>query len=120
MVNREIKFRIWNGARFIGPTSPKELLLGCPNGDEYGFIDDLIFQQFTGLKDKNNKDIYEGDWVEYEYEMHEGDMEDSLSEVKFMDGIFYFGDFATNDLNFRRTSLKIIGNIFENPELLKV
>ncbi len=71
-----------------------------------------VFQQFTGLKDKNGKDIYEGDIVEY-----------SLDGNLFQDKVV-FENFGWNLINiegeessFPLTSglkYRIIGNIFEN------
>ena len=89
-----------------------------------GFVKEcpFIIQQYTGLKDKNGKEIYEVDIVKFRYEAYEHDVRECIGEVYFEDGIFFFDrkqSFAMNDSNFFESSLEVIGNIFENPELLK-
>jgi len=77
--------------------------------------------QWTGLKDKNEKDIYEGDIVKFLWKDSENSYEECVGQVFFKNGIFYFDNdymFAANDCNFMQNSLEIVGNIFENPELL--
>jgi uncharacterized phage protein (TIGR01671 family) len=85
---------------------------------------ELTVQQYIGIDDINDKPIYEGDIVRYRHWERSNDtkIETSVGEVFFEDGIFYFGRgvwFAANDSNFSETTLEVIGNIFENPELLK-
>ena len=76
----------------------------CENQDNY------IIQQFTGLLDKNGKEIYEGDIVQWNLEIGavEYSMEDFAYIVKYVDTFIYLNDFE----------LEVIGNIFENPSLL--
>lgn len=65
--------------------------------------------QYTGLKDKNNKKIYEGDILEHN--------SGNVQELKYviLEGSGYSG---FQHLNVK-SQIKIIGNIYENPELLK-
>lgn len=69
--------------------------------------------QFTGLLDKNGKEIYEGDIVRCR--LFNGDNHTFNYEVRFEDGAFKaHGYKLTNN-----DQIEIIGNIYENPELLK-
>lgn len=76
-----------------------------------------ILMQYTGLKDCNNKEIYEGDIVK--------DALDELKVVYFIDGVFVMTDFEKQNTWNCDSDLvainhcEIVGNIYENKELLK-
>jgi uncharacterized phage protein (TIGR01671 family) len=68
--------------------------------------------QYTGLKDKDDREIYEGDIVKF-YSLIEDDF--VIGEVSYHFGIFRMGDYMLVN-HFR--SCKVIGNVYENKDLL--
>ncbi|ENQ9060545.1 hypothetical protein ARF73_002400 [Listeria monocytogenes] len=91
---------------------------GCGNAkctlcvDWYSF-DDVVLMQYTGLKDKNGKKIFEGDigWDEHN---------ECYGVVKFEEGKFlYVWENIAEDLWEVADGIEICGNIHENPELLE-
>ena len=123
-MNREIKFRAWyKEKKRIGKVLGidilhKEIYFSNEDVDCYEHTDfkDIELMQYTGLKDKNNEEIYEGDIVT----LHNGKYKVifNIKEARFVlrDDEFESEIPFTNNNNER---MKIVGNIYENPELLK-
>lgn len=78
--------------------------------------DDCIWMQYTGLKDKNRTEIYEGDIVRVDW--NDNRYKPVICEVQWVNetASWSFGAGSTAEVNW---SHEIIGNIHENPELLK-
>ena len=135
MANREIKFRVWNGRTMTYPEGPEApftvIRLGgkvvdVSYGELMGEEEHSVLLQYTGYKDSDGKDIYEGDivketWKEnspYGYRPEEWDDEEDIYAINYVAPSFIFrnrwGD-QTSIEDFKRA---VIGNIYENPELL--
>ncbi len=119
-MSREIKFRVWGKTEkeYIRYPFAWLSLFDSPDGLEIEENEDLVIEQYTGLKDKNGKEIYEGDIMRY----------DAIDyKVLWAD---YYAGFETKRLNspwnnagltlhFLASVGRVIGNIHENPELLE-
>jgi uncharacterized phage protein (TIGR01671 family) len=87
------------------------------NYEDISSFDDVVFQQFTGLYDKNKKPIYEGDRVRFGYTENE----DFFGEVVWLEDRASFGVRYENitetfeDLGFVQKLFEVVGNIFELP-----
>lgn len=122
---KEIKFRIWqesshcmyyDGFCLYSNGNP-DLIIQKQEGYKIllGGNHSLTLMQYTGLKDKNDKEIYEGDIVRGLIDFGPGGEHEQMYEVKI-------SPFGVNipEWNYTENHLpEIIGNIYENPELLE-
>jgi len=118
-MNREIKFRAWDGKKM----NYQPIVSDGTDGGETSRVMlneaiecfDYILMQFTGLHDKNGKEIYEGDIV------IPTKLKDVPNEVKYIQHGFYRVKIHKNTdyVNpLGNCEVEVIGNIYENKELL--
>jgi len=132
-MNREIKFRAWNGDEMVTLTNAGLQYFDFEGSYALSFVVDgysgfwsheqydtmsekaskFPIMQYTGLKDKNGKEIYEGDII---------------GRTTIADRIVYFDNcgFRTKKINNNRVLDffvdafdQVVGNIYENPNLIK-
>ena len=124
MDNSRFKFRVWNTETNKMITNVKEMgvfalksiytideFLVIPTNEKYPLM------QYTGLKDKNGIEIYEGDIIKY-------DFNELNYRIEFLNAEFIARRFYENIENLYPTEFdygkecEVIGNIYENKELL--
>jgi uncharacterized phage protein (TIGR01671 family) len=138
---REIKFRAWDKARkqmFSAHEMGKDELSLHPNGLGFfnpsgvspklsQYYEHMLPLQYAGLRDKNSKPIYEGDIVKIEDMPSSPDTREFIDEIVFNDGCFLAKNqnitldaftYEYPDNGYKPLRIEIIGNIYENPELL--
>jgi hypothetical protein len=130
---REIEFRVWDGELMhnvselifcMGPKLDGKGLKFYGPGVGQGWIDgeNIHLMQYTGLKDKNSKEIYDGDIVQ--------NLRGIKNKVYWEPEILAWNCERFRDRSNRKSylmlyelddvaTLEVIGNIYENPELLE-
>lgn len=125
-MKRKIKFRVWDE---VGKEFLRNCYIYCNGSVVYKNMylpsDEIVFEQWTNAQDSNGKDIYEGDIVE-------------LKGAVFLDWDVQYAEIVwTNFCSFdakivsknrhnggcfslcKGIEMKVVGNIHENPELIK-
>ena len=141
-MNRNLKFRVWcnttkhftdipfyscSGGQLLWHHTGNQITISNIDEGDYEVqqftnqitisnIDegDYEVQQFTGLKDKNGKEIYEGDVIRGYFDMGPAGMTINTAIVRWTNKEGY--QWVYWDLN----SIEVVGNIFDNLELLKL
>ena len=140
-MNRPIKFRVWLPSlnkfgddnsvfmdcygKLYGVTRPSLVddSRSIVNIGQFKEFDGYTIQWYTGLTDKNNKPIYEGDIVKYKTwtGSYDGTTEEHQTQVQFKDGAYYprYIDDECEDswYSFKVYDLEVVGNIMETPHL---
>lgn len=122
---RDIKFKFWykEDKEIYYPENIEHInfedkLISTEENGLFGF-DEIELLQYIGLKDKNDKEIYEGDIIEISNQLH--------GIIMFNQEMSYFGIkyIETVGCNYIKqlgnwiSCYKIIGNIYDNPELIE-
>lgn len=114
-MNREIKFRAWCTHWKIWGEVDFDVFLENTDSNQKGILEvthhgKIILMQYTGLKDKDGKEIFEGDIVHSEVGFS--------GQVIFHHGCFGIKGGAGISMLWMNEPLTVIGNIYENPDLL--
>lgn len=112
-MSREIKFRGWDGERILSP----EDLSVSPGGRRWLGHVDVLLMQYTGLKDGNGKEIYEGDLIELKIDFGYGPQPVIASVI--WEGAGWQFDSDAGCAYGSDAVGEVIGNIYENPDLLE-
>lgn len=148
---RKIKFRAWDkgsnkirkvkSINYADDGFAETILVHLVDGESYGYVngESCELMQYTGLKDKNGKEIFEADIVKVHTKSNELLENDCIKYIgkgvikyakptaigniiTFAFGVDYINTYGFESFGLLKSNMdyEIIGNIFENPELLEV
>ena len=131
---RDIKFRCWDTENkqmlkvqeldFEDTFYGGRLSIRTDQYNDYFDIEDMILMQYTGLKDKKQKEIYEGDII---FIKGETKLLDIKGKVEYSNILAQFIITNTGSIvneaeplgDYEEEDIEVIGNIYDNPELLE-
>ena len=116
---REIKFRAWDSISLM--MWDNRVVLETAPLSKFVKLEHYTLMQYTGLKDKNDVDIYEGDvvtWIDGDRQV----VNFGIQGVDDFEGVGFnlwshYGD--KQDCTRLQSEIEVIGNIHQNPELIK-
>lgn len=130
---REIKFRAWNTKQEFMDTAwliDWEHGIVCHSKHNKSTIEDCVIMQYTGLKDKNEREIFEGDLIDF-YDFWDeitggyAEGKSRVGKVEYIGTGFFVTDIKDEEyesdlflLKINDDELEVVGNIHENPDLL--
>src|SRR5437762_2874212 len=115
-MNREIKFRVWNKEKKHWENN--SIAMGTDGVLVTNHNEDFELMQFTGLTDKNGKEIFESDIVSDPRRHGKKWVIEYRTDTEYVG--FVLKEIGTNDISefVSWRIIKIIGNVWEHPELL--
>ncbi len=118
-MKREIKYRIWTGSIMMQPKSLMIMHQETVSGLTVGQWESQIYLEYTGLKDSKGTEIYESDYLRISH------IDEKFSPVQvtvIWDRLCWMcgkGKSLFNYSTIPDLEIEVIGNIYENPELIK-